>query len=174
MTDASVDQQAEPVGEYLLRELKWIHGAIRNDLAVCRQLAARVAAGLPAEDARAQIQGLQTNGPLWKLRTNCLYYCQFVHHHHRLEDTAFFPMLRRSNTALGPVVDKLEADHRKVSGLLDEIEAGANALAALDSGPARERLVFGLGALAAELLAHLDYEEKSIGPTLTTWTEWPA
>ena len=169
----SVEATAETMGAHLLRELQWIHGAIRNDLAICQELAGRVAAGLPAEAAREQIRSMQTKSPLWKLRTNGLYYCQFVHHHHRLEDTAFFPMLRRSNAALGPVVDKLEADHRKVSGLLDEIEAGANALAAMDSGPARERLVFGLGALAAELLAHLDYEEKSIGPTLTTWTEWP-
>src|ERR1700694_4394379 len=157
MTETSANQQAETMGEYLLRELKWIHGAIRNDLAVCRQLAARVAAGIAAEDARAQIQTMQTNGPLWKLRTNCLYYCHFVHSHHHLEDTAFFPVLRRSDPALGPVVDKLQADHRKVSDLLDEIESGANALVAADSGTARERLVYGLSTLAAELLAHLDF-----------------
>jgi len=151
MTETSAKPQAESVGEYLLRELKWIHGAIRNDLAVCRELATRVAAGIAAEDARAQIQALQTKGPLWKLRTNCLYYCHFVHSHHHLEDVALFPVLRRSSPTMVPIVDKLEADHRKVSKLLDEIEAGANALVAADSGPARERLAYGLSALAAEL-----------------------
>ena len=82
-------------------------------------------------------------------------------------------MLRRSDPAMGPIVDKLQADHRKVSGLLDEIEASANALAAADGGPARERLVYGLSALAADLLAHLEYEEQSIAPAVRTWTAWP-
>jgi hemerythrin-like domain-containing protein len=116
---------------------------------------------------------LQTHSPLWKLRVNCLYYCRFVHGHHGLEDVALFPALRRSDPALGPVVDKLEADHRKVSDHLDEVEAAADALVRLDTFENREGVVNGLRAVAEHLLAHLDYEEQAITPALREWTQWP-
>jgi hemerythrin-like domain-containing protein len=96
-----------------------------------------------------------------------------VHAHHNLEDVAIFPGLRRSNPALGPVVDKLEADHRTVSHQLDEVEAAADALVAEDALDARARVVTALGDLAAGLLAHLTYEEDAIGPTILEWDGWP-
>ena len=74
--------------------------------------------------------------------------------------------------ALGPVVDKLEADHRTVSDLLDEIEEAAAALGEHDSEAARRRVADGLDALGAQLLAHLDYEERSAGPTIRRMTDW--
>lgn len=112
-------------------------------------------------------------GTLWKLRVNCLYYCRFVHAHHHGEDVALFPALRRTNPALGPVVERLVADHRKVSGLLDQIEASANALGAQDGTTPRARLVQALNDLSTDLLAHLAFEEEAIGPTLLEWETWP-
>ena len=47
-----------------------------------------------------------------------------MHTHHTIEDVALFPAIRHSKPELGSVVDRLEADHRKVLHLLDEIEAG--------------------------------------------------
>ena len=38
-----------------------------------------------------------------------------------------FPALRRSNPDLTAVVDKLEADHRAISALLDEVEDSGKA-----------------------------------------------
>ncbi len=152
-------------GKALFQELLWVHGAIRRDLATVERLAGEVASGLPAEEARERVEELKTNGPLWQLKVNCLRYCRFVHMHHNAEDTLFFPRLRETDPALAPVVDKLEADHRVVSDLLDEVEASA---AGLDDGDGedRARLVEGLRALAAELLVHLDYEELEAGPTI--------
>lgn len=156
----------------LLRELEWVHSLVRRDLQVCQTLAHEVTAGAPASEIQAQIQALQTKSPLWQLRVNCLYYCHFVHMHHGHEDAHLFPVLRRVNPDLNPVVDKLEADHRKVSDLLDDVEAYANEIVQADSGAARARLVRGLNLLATELLAHLDYEEQAIGPTLLQMKEW--
>lgn len=173
MVQKTADQQAEGPGEHLLRELKWVHDAIRHDLAVCRALAEQVAAGAAPDHVREQIAALQTSSPLWKLRINCLYYCRFVHSHHHVEDVMFFPALRRSNPTLGPIVDKLEADHRTVSDLLDEVEAAADALAARDGADARARLVAALDTLAADLLAHLEFEERAVAPTVREWREWP-
>jgi hypothetical protein len=159
-------------GRALFEELLWVHGAIRRDLATVEELASEVLGGLPAEEARERIAELQTNGPLWRLKVNCLRYCRFVHMHHNAEDTLFFPTLRAANPDVGPVIDKLEADHRTVSDLLDEVEAAAAGLDGEDPAP-RTRLADGLRALAGELLAHLDYEELEAGPTIRSLTRHP-
>jgi hypothetical protein len=168
-----VDRQQPAPGELLVQELLWVHGMIRRDLQTVEQLANQVRAGAPPEQIRAEIGSLQTNSPLWKLRVNCLYYCRFVHSHHRLEDRMLFPALRRSNPALGPVVDQLEADHRRVSDYLDEVEAAADSLVHQDTADNRRRVVDALNVLAEQLLAHLAYEEEAISPTLRTWEGWP-
>ena len=155
-----------------MHELKAMHDALRQDLRVCRALADQVAAGADPEHIRAQITSLQTSSPLWKLRANCLYYCRFVHTHHTIEDMALFPALRRANPGLGPVVDKLMADHRAVSRLLDEIEAGANGLLVQEGTTIRTRVVDALNALATDLLAHLAFEEEALEPTILKLEEW--
>jgi hypothetical protein len=137
-----------------------------------RRLAGEVLAGLDPAAVQAEVVSLQTGGPLWQLRVNCLRYCGFVHLHHRLESAELFPALRRSNPALEPVVDKLEADHLRVSDLLDEVEAACRALSADDTTPARQRVAGALAVLATDLLAHLEFEEEQISPTLRTWTAW--
>jgi hypothetical protein len=64
------------------------------------------------------------------------------------------------------VIDRLQADHRRVSHDLDEVEAAANALAD-DEGPlARKAVADKLQALGEDLLAHLDYEERSLEATV--------
>src|ERR1017187_4699247 len=68
-----------PRGDAMAAELRWVHDMIRRDLAMVRQLAANVAAGLPAEQAQDGIRSLAADGPLWQLKVNCLQYCRFVH-----------------------------------------------------------------------------------------------
>jgi iron-sulfur cluster repair protein YtfE (RIC family) len=174
MTQPSTDHpQSRKLGEYLLDSLKTIHTHLRHDLAACRTLADQVAAGAAPEHIRAQIESLQTSSPLWKLRVNCLYYCRIVHAHHSIEDVMMFPALQRVNPDLGPIVDKLMADHRQVSRLLDEIEASARALVLEDGTSIRVRIINALGDLATDLLAHLEWEEDALGPTILEWEEWP-
>jgi hypothetical protein len=165
--------QTRPPAEGLFRELLWVHAMIRRDLATVQRLAARVQEGAPAEEVRAAIRDLQSEGPLWKLRVNCLYYCRFVHHHHTLEDTALFPILRRREPALGPIVDRLEADHLQISVYLDAVETAANGMETDEEPIHRERLAATLGELAEHLLAHLAFEEESIGPALSRWHGLP-
>jgi hypothetical protein len=156
----------------MVDELLWVHGMLRNALRDVQRLAGEVGDGLPPERVREEVRSLSVDNAVWSLRTNCLYYCRFVHGHHTLEDTHLFPALRRSNPALGPVVDKLEADHVVVARDLERIEAAAGELVT-GTGEARARLVDALNALADHLLAHLEYEEEQISPTLRTWTGWP-
>jgi hypothetical protein len=127
-------------GRALFQELLWVHSAVRRDLETVRRLAAEVLDGLPAERLGAELKDLETNGPLWQLKVNCLRYCRFVHLHHNAEDILLFPRLRETDPAIGPVVDRLEDEHRRVSD--------------------------GLNVLATNLLAHLEFEEREAGPTL--------
>ncbi len=164
---------ANPRGEALVAELKWVHDMVRRDLATLRELAGAVREGLPPFDAAATIQDLATNGPLWRLRMNCLRYCRFVESHHLAETGHFFPYLRRINPALGPVIEKLDADHVVVAGHLEEVEAAAATLVRTDGPEHRDALITALETLSRDLLVHLDFEEEQLNPTLRTLTRWP-
>jgi hypothetical protein len=146
---------------------------LRRDLSIVRELADRVDGGLAADDVRAELRRLETTSPLWRLRVSCLQYCRFVHGHHRLEDIALFPAIRRSDPELGSVVDRLQADHRRVSELLDKVEQAADALSETGAGAGRERVTAALRELGSHLLAHLDLEEESVGPAIRRWEEIP-
>jgi hypothetical protein len=161
-----------PRGEALVRELRWVHDMIRRDLQTVRTLAAGLGDGLPGADAVQAIRSLEVSSPLWQLKVNCLQYCRIVHAHHHHESALMFPRLRQSDPALGPVVDKLEADHAAVSDLLDDVSGAAMELAGQEEPAARERLISALADLSVVLLAHLDYEEEQISGTLRTWTSW--
>jgi iron-sulfur cluster repair protein YtfE (RIC family) len=153
-------------GRALFAELLWVHSMVRRDLDTVQRLAAEVVEDLAPEELRAELEALQTNGPLWRLKVDCLRYCRFVHMHHGAEDVMLFPSLRRADPGIGEVVDRLEHEHRQVSDLLDAVEAAARELTDLDTATARRRVADALDGLAELLLAHLDYEELSIGPAL--------
>lgn len=153
-------------GRALFEELLWVHRMIRGDLETVRRLAVEVLSDLQPHELDAELEELRRNGPLWQLKISCLRYCRFVHAHHGAEDDLLFPALRRANPALERVVDRLEEDHRAVSDLLDAVEAAAAELTEDDGDPVRRRAADTLDALAGHLLAHLDFEELSAGPTM--------
>jgi len=150
----------------LFDELLWVHGIVRRDLDAVRELAAAASNGAPAGEIRTEVEALKTNGPLWQLKVNCLHYCRFVHSHHGLEDRSLFPMLRLASPELGPVIDRLEADHRKVAELLDAVEEACDALGAEGESERRAALTAALDGLANHLLEHLSFEEESVEETM--------
>ena len=159
--------------EGMFRELLAIHRLLRRDLAIVRRLAREAEAGEPAEAILTQVRSLQSTSPLWQLKFGCLHYCRFVHTHHTIEDAAVFPMIRRHQPALAPMIDRLEEDHLTVHHITERIAAAAAMLPG-DEGPDhRAELVATLGELEEHLLAHLALEEESIGPLLSTWDHWP-
>lgn len=77
------------------------------------------------------------------------------------------PRQRAADPSVGSVVDRLEADHARVSDLLEVVEDAARALTDTDGGGnARQRVIDGLRDLHVHLLEHLDYEERHAGPTM--------
>ncbi|MDQ1703239.1 MAG: hypothetical protein QOF57_2491 [Frankiaceae bacterium] len=151
----------------MFEQLRWVHDKLRRDLKTVRQLAAQVDAGAPVAKVQATLSRLQTKGPLWQLKVDCLSYCEFVHVHHGIEDAHLFPSVLRADPSLRPAVKRLVADHAKVSDLLDEIEAAVRNLSDGDAA-ARSRVSSGLAALSEHLLEHLSFEERSLEKVLGT------
>jgi Hemerythrin HHE cation binding domain len=164
--DAETRSPETDRGRAIFEELLWVHSIIRRDLATVEQLAADVDAGLPGDAVQDALGELKTAGPLWKLKVNCLRYCGHVHAHHGAEDVLLFPTLRAADPSIGPVVDRLEADHARVSDLLDAVEAAARMLTETDGGDSRQSVIDSLQELHVHLLEHLDYEEQNAGPTM--------
>jgi iron-sulfur cluster repair protein YtfE (RIC family) len=153
-------------GRVTYKLLLAVHDAVRSDLERVERLAGEALDGLPAEKLTEELDELKRNGMLWRLRVDCLRYCRFVHSHHTAEDVIFFPELRETNPAIKPVIDRLEADHRRVSDHLDAVEAAAKALAEDDTEPARQAVAGALQTLGDHLLEHLSYEERNIEGTV--------
>jgi hypothetical protein len=85
---------------------------------------------------------------------------------HRRVSGAADDLHRRMYLPINPVIDRLQADPRRVSDDLDAVEAAADALQHDESSDARQSVVGALLALERNLLAHLDYEELSIESTV--------
>jgi len=120
-----------------------------------------------------EIRELETNSPLWRLKFGCLHYCRFVHLHHTIEDVAVFPMVRKHDPSLNRVVDRLEEDHLTVHHITERIAAAADRVATDATEESRLHLVQALAELEEHLLAHLAFEEESLGPLLSSWDAWP-
>jgi Hemerythrin HHE cation binding domain len=160
-------------GRLLYGMLLAVHAGIRGDLARVERLAAAVADGLSADGLNDELGALRGSSMLWQFQISCLRYCRFVHSHHHAEDTDFFGELEETNPALGPVVERLRAEHRAVSDHLDAVEAAARALSEDDGPEARRTVADALEALAGHLLAHLEYEERSVAATTRRLRELP-
>jgi Hemerythrin HHE cation binding domain len=157
----------------LVQELRRVHEMLRRDLRACRELAADAVAGAPPATLRETVDQFASRSLLFQLRARCLGYCRLVHAHHSGEDGLLFPVVRRSAPQLGAVLDRLQADHRVVSDILDDIEAAAQRLDDTAAPAIRTRLVDALGGLSDHLLEHLDVEERALVPVLLTWERWP-
>lgn len=152
-------------GRAMYETLLAVHAHIRRDLQTVTGLAAQAADGVSGRHLREQLHELKRDSILWRLQVDCLRHCRLVHLHHHLEDVQFFVELRDANPALSPVIDRLEADHRRVSEDLDAIEAAAKALAEGQGVAARQAVVDALRALERNLLEHLEYEELNVAAT---------
>ncbi len=134
-------------GRALYEMLLAVHARIRGELAGVERLAAAVVDGLSADGLNQELESLRTNSGLWQFQVSCLRYCRFVHLHHHAEDANFFGELEETNPAIGPVVERLRAEHHAVSGYLDAVEAAARALTDGDSPEARRAVADALEAL---------------------------
>lgn len=101
------------------------------------------------------------------LRDEWQSYRNTLHGHHQMEDARVFPHLTSQQQALGAVIDRLSADHRKIDPLL---ERGDQAFAALPDASAAKALIAELRGLLGD---HLALEEAEVVPFLRGAREFP-
>lgn len=96
-----------------------------------------------------------------QLRVNCLTLCANLHGHHVHEDRGLFPALEYADPGLGPVLERLRAEHGTVAALLERLRSVLG-----DPALTREELLAAVDALTGDLIAHLDYEESALDGVL--------
>jgi Hemerythrin HHE cation binding domain len=152
-------------GRMLYEMLLVVHGHIRSDLIRVERLAEAVVGELSTDELEHELEELRSDTMLWQFQVSCLRWCRLVHLHHNAEDVEFFDLLEEANPAIGPVLERLRAEHREVAEFLDAVEGAARMLSGNDSLDARRAVADALQALAGHLLAHLEYEEHNVAAT---------
>ncbi len=122
-------------------ELRRLHARIREVLDDARD-------GLDATAAAASLTD--------DLLLRCRAVCTTLGAHHRDEDAALFPWLRRAFPGLGPVADRLEEDHAMIDVLLSDLQhlVGSGAPAGL--------VLQHLEGVDAIMESHFRYEEREL------------
>jgi hemerythrin-like domain-containing protein len=105
------------------------------------------------------------------MRTHCLRFCEGLKKHHTGEDMGVFPELARQFPAMAPALRKLGEEHGEVARLQDEIQQLVATYVPGESEPTRLRAE--LEALASQLEAHFDYEEKTVVTALNATAAAP-
>jgi deazaflavin-dependent oxidoreductase (nitroreductase family) len=137
-----------PLGDLLVT----VHNLFRGELAVIRE---EISTAGPSGRLAAQ------------LRTNCLTFCHYLHGHHTAESQQIFPALQQRYPQLATVIDRLEREHATVKRLLDELQALLRGDEKFDDLLAR------FDRLAADLEAHLTYEEEQLVTALNGFATQP-
>ena len=155
------DQERIAVGRAGQQTLIAIHQHLRQELARLREVIVEVGQGrTTAAAARSYLNDMTMRQNYWTLGAFCSAYCRVVSVHHAIEDQQLFPDLKAADQALGPILERLHADHEAISRLLGEIDA---ALVSMVENPERlEQTQSAVTRLSEALLAHLKLEEDSL------------
>jgi alkanesulfonate monooxygenase SsuD/methylene tetrahydromethanopterin reductase-like flavin-dependent oxidoreductase (luciferase family) len=138
-----------------------IHDALRAELTQLRDVVEQVAGGAAqAGQARSLLNTMAMRQNNWTLGAFCESYCRIVTGHHTLEDRSVFPHLRRADPELGPVLDRLHAEHEVIAGVLDRVDRALVALVSSPDGMTQVRAAVDL--LTDTMLSHLAYEERQL------------
>jgi alkanesulfonate monooxygenase SsuD/methylene tetrahydromethanopterin reductase-like flavin-dependent oxidoreductase (luciferase family) len=150
----------EAEGQHLID----VHDHLRGELDQIYGLIDQVAAGtLDAAAARSHINEMTMRQNNWTLGTYCESYCRVVTVHHTIEDQSMFPNLRRRDPRLGPVIDRLQAEHRVIHDVLDGVDRALVAFVAAGGGTAAlAGLRDAADLLSDTLRSHLAYEEREL------------
>ncbi len=160
-----------PAQQGVAHHLVDIHDGLRSELQQVRGVLDQVRTGhLTVGAARSVVNTMTMRQNNWTLGAYCESYCRIVTGHHTLEDRSVFPHLRRSEPGLGPVLDRLEAEHDVIHDVLEQFDRALVQLVSADgTGTAGERALDAvqraIDLLTDTLLSHLAYEERElIGP----------
>ena len=158
------EETVSAAGQQSQQLLLGVHAHLRDELEQLRQVIRDVRRGAtePAE-ARSYLNQMAMRQNYWTLGAFCAAYCRVLSLHHAIEDQRMFPDLRRGDESLGPVLDRLAAEHEVIAGVLDEVDRALVAMVADERrlGETEEAV----DRLADVLLTHpQDEEDALLGP----------
>ena len=130
------------------RELRAVHGRLRDALHVTRAAVADGGAG--AEPATRD------------LLLFCHGFCAALTGHHEGEDRELFPSIARQHPALRDTLRYLKQDHSMIAHLLGGLQA------AVDRSASAAELDQHLEGVAAVMESHFRYEERTLLTVLET------
>jgi hemerythrin-like domain-containing protein len=139
-----------------IRSMGIVHSALRRDLERTRMV---VSASIPPGEPQRRA-----------IAEHVLWMMHFLHGHHTGEDAGLWPLVRERNPAAAELLDRMDADHKRIAPAITSLERAASAYR--DDGSTREALLDALAQLREVLLPHLEREEREMMPvvaaTLTT------
>ncbi|ONI91985.1 hypothetical protein ALI144C_00205 [Actinosynnema sp. ALI-1.44] len=146
-------EHGDPRSHALYLHLVEVHKIYRRELTRLREEMAKLPTG-------SGISAFPRDMRLRDLRLNCMQFCDALRSHHSVEDGQMFPQLRQLSPAAGPIVDRLESEHRRIAELVSRLENTVTSLARDPSSIAV--MAKELTELGDDLEAHLDNEENSL------------
>ena len=141
-----------------------VHDALRRDL---KRMQATLS-GRPAPDDQQRRA----------LAQHAIWMMEFLHHHHHTEDTGLWPLVRARRPDVGPLLDRMEAEHTAVVPAIDNVTGAAGCYRDDGSDLARTAFLDEVNALADVLLPHLRTEEDEAMPAVAAsitdadWSAW--
>ncbi len=141
-----------------------VHEHLRQELEQLREVLRQVANGrATAAGARSHLHQMTMRQNHWTFGAFCASYCRVVTVHHAIEDAHMFRDLRRADPSLGPVLERLSAEHEAIAALITGVDT---ALVAMIGDHARlDEAEAAVERLAGALLPHLqDEEDQLLGP----------
>ena len=134
------------------RSMGIVHSALRRDL----------------ERARMVLTDQPSPGPRQRraVASHLGWMMRFLHMHHTGEDVGLWPLMRARNPAAGALLDRMDADHRRIAPAITALEGAA--LAYRDDDSALDDLLDALTGLSDALLPHLRREELEMMPVVAT------
>ena len=132
------------------RSMGIVHSALRRDLERTRMVLTE--------------QPYPEGGRRRALASHLFWMMRFLHVHHTGEDVGLWPLVRARNPSAGALLDRMDADHKRIAPAIAALEDAAHAYR--EDGTARERLLTALAGLADVLLPHLSREELDMMPVV--------
>ncbi|MFZ2530357.1 MAG: hemerythrin domain-containing protein [Rhodococcus sp. (in: high G+C Gram-positive bacteria)] len=154
----------DPNGPADTRMMGILHDALRRDLTRTRTIL--TATNPPADTQRMAV----SHHLIWMM--------EFLRYHHGAEDKFLWPLIRRLDPHAGPLLDRMDADHTRISPRIDILGHAAFAYRGDNHATTPTELVAALDGLEDVLLPHLRDEEDEAMPLVSRtisrrqWGDW--
>ncbi|MFJ6120568.1 hemerythrin domain-containing protein [Streptomyces sp. NPDC092129] len=141
-----------------------VHGALCRDLDRARTV---LTAEPCPEHRRARALG-----------EHVVWLMEVLHAHHTGEDEGLWPLVRERDAAAVPLLDSLDADHRRIEPAAEALTVAARRYAGSATDESRIELLEALDALTTVLVPHLEREVEQGMPVVAAnlsqadWHAW--